>query len=157
MDRPPRSRDDRVLTSSLLARAYLFLGGFEAAAGMAAFFSVLPRSGYAAATTACLGAIVVTQVVNVHLCRSDHESALTSLGQSNPLIAAGIATEIVLILLIAYTPVGNALFGTAPLDARTWLVMLPFAAAMLAAEEGRKWIVRRQSRPLPTDTARPPG
>ena len=142
MDRPPRSRRDRVLTPALLTRAYLFLGGFEALAAMAAFMFVLPRAGYIPATTACLGAIVAMQVVNVHLCRSARESAFASVRRWNTLIVAGIATEIVLMLVIGYTPVGNAIFSTAPIEARAWLFMVPFAGAMLVAEELRKWVVR---------------
>jgi hypothetical protein len=44
---------------------------------------------------------------------------------------------------IAYTPAGNAIFATAPLPLSAWLFMLPFAAAMLAAEELRKWLLKR--------------
>jgi calcium-translocating P-type ATPase len=146
MRRPPRLRDARVLTPALLARAYLFLGLFEATAAMASFFYVLPTAGYAAATTACLGAIVVMQIVNVHLCRSDHESVFTSVRRRNPLIAAGVAAEVALMAFIAYTPAGQALFGTAPLTADAWLFMLPFAVVMLGADEGRKWAVRVWSR-----------
>jgi calcium-translocating P-type ATPase len=145
MRRPPRSRAERVLTPALLFRA-LFLGGFEALAAMAAFMFVLPRAGYIPATTACLGAIVLMQVVNVFLCRSARESAFASAGRWNVLIAAGIATEIVLMLLIAYTPAGNAIFGTAPIEARAWLFIVPFAGTMLAAEELRKWVVRALAR-----------
>jgi sodium/potassium-transporting ATPase subunit alpha len=131
-----------VLTPRLLARAYLFLGGFEAVAAMAAFMFVLPRAGYVPATTACLGAIVAMQAVNVHLCRSPRESVFTSIGRWNALIWGGIAVEIVLMLVIAYTPLGNALFTTAPIDASAWLFVVPFAVAMLVAEELRKWVVR---------------
>ena len=145
MDRPPRSRHDRVLTPALLLRAYLFLGGLEAVAAMMAFAYVLPR-GYVPATTACLGAIVVMQIVNVHLCRSDRESAFLSARRWNPLIVAGMAAEVVLLLLITYTPAGNAIFGTAPIGLDVWLFMLPLAVAMLVAEELRKWIVRRSLR-----------
>ncbi|MBI2992803.1 MAG: cation-transporting P-type ATPase [Gammaproteobacteria bacterium] len=142
MDRPPRPRDNRVLTPALLARAYLFLGGFEAVAAMAAFFFVLPGEGYVAATAACLGAIVVMQMVNVHLCRSDRESVFKSARRWNALIMAGMAIEVVLMLLIVYTPAGNTVFGTAPISAHAWLFMLPFAATMLVAEELRKGVVR---------------
>ena len=44
MNRPPRSRHERVLQPALLARAYIFLGGFEAITAMAAFFFVWPRA-----------------------------------------------------------------------------------------------------------------
>ena len=61
----------------------------------------------------------------------------------NRLILAGVAAEIVLILLIDYSPWGNALFGTLPISAEVWLFMIPFALAMLLLEELRKWWVRR--------------
>ena len=142
MDRPPRPRDSRVLTSALLARAYGFLGGFEALAAMSAFFFVLPEAGYAAATTACLMAIIVMQLVNVHLCRSNRTSAFTSARQWNVLIFVGMAIELMLILLIAYTPIGQAVFGTAPISIDAWLFVVPFAIAMFGAEELRKWVAR---------------
>ena len=142
MDRPPRSRHERVLQPALLARAYIFLGGFEAITAMAAFFFVWPRAGYVPATTACLAAIVVTQLVNVQLCRSGRESLFTSIRQWNTLLVAGMGIEVVLILVIVYTPVGNLVFGTAPIGADAWLFTLPFATAMVTGEEIRKWIVR---------------
>jgi magnesium-transporting ATPase (P-type) len=140
-----RRSHDRLLTPALLARAYLFLGGLEALGAMAAFFFVLPTAGYGPATTACLAAIVVMQIVNVQLCRSDKIPVFQVVAQWNPLIMGGVATEIVLIALIVYTRAGNAVFTTAPIGASAWLFMLPFAAAMLAAEELRKAIVRLQA------------
>jgi len=159
MRRPPRPRNERLLSWSLLARAYLFLGLFEAAAALAAFFCVLQAAGwsygepldrldpdYLAATTACLVAIVVMQAVNLFLCRDPLKSAtLRGLGD-NPLIALGLAVEIVFILAIVYLPAGQWLFGTAALDFSAWLVALPFALAMLVFEEGRKrWLRHRPS------------
>ena len=146
MHRPPRPRGERVLTPALLARAYLWLGVFEALAAMSAFFFVLPRAGYASATTACLGAIVVTQLVNVHLCRSGRSSVFTSAREWNALIVGGMAVEVGQMLVIAYTPAGNVVFGTAPISVGIWLFMLPFAAVMLGAEELRKWAVRAARR-----------
>jgi magnesium-transporting ATPase (P-type) len=96
-----------------------------------------------AATTACLMAIVVSQVVNVFLCRHPRRSAFAFGLGSNPLILWGVAAELVLLLAIVYTPAGNALFGTAPLAASAWLFVLPFALGMLALEEARKAVVRR--------------
>jgi magnesium-transporting ATPase (P-type) len=87
------------------------------------------------------------QVVNVFLCRHPRESAFAFGLATNPLLLWGVAAELALILLIAYTPWGNAVFGTAPIATEVWLFMLPFAGAMLAAEEARKAFVRR--RPLP--------
>jgi sodium/potassium-transporting ATPase subunit alpha len=156
MRRPPRPRRQRLLDWGLLTRAYLFLGVMEATAAMAVFFLVLHHSGwhygemlahdstlYLQATTATLATIVVTQVVNVFLCRSPARSIFAANPFTNRLILAGIALEIAIILAIAYTPWGQQLFGTAPLDAIVWLYMLPFAAGMLLLEEMRKLLLRR--------------
>jgi magnesium-transporting ATPase (P-type) len=155
MQRSPRRREDRLLTPGLLVRAYVFLGSSQAIAAMAAFFFVLFGAGwewgqalpadsttYRQATTACLTAIVLMQVVNVHLCRSRRTSVFSVSSFSNRLITAGIVTEIVVILLIDYTPIGHALFGTAPITWTAWVFVLPFAMAMLLLEEGRKAFVR---------------
>jgi calcium-translocating P-type ATPase len=159
MQRLPRSRRDRLLKPGLLVRAYLFLGLFEAAAAMAAFFFVLAAGGwrpgqelstggllYRQATTACLTAIVLMQVVNVHLCRSRRASIVTRPLLGNRLMTAGIVAEVALILVIDYTAPGNATFGTAPIGDDAWLIVLPFATAMLVCEEGRKALVRSRER-----------
>ena len=161
MKAPPRARTDRLLDWPLFARAYLFLGLMLAAAAMSAYWFVLRHGGwhfgeklavhdplYLQATTACLSAIVVMQIANVFLCRSDRQPLLARGLFSNKLIVAGIATEILIIALIDYTPWGNALFGTAPIPAVVWLFIVPFALGMVALEELRKWFVRaRPSRP----------
>ena len=72
----------------------------------------------------------------------------------NRMIAAGIAAELVLLLLIVYTPAGQALFGTAAIDARAWLIVVPFAIAMVVFEEIRKAVARRRSRPVMRSVAR---
>ena len=155
MRRPPRRREDRLLSAGLLVRAYVFLGSCQAIAAMAAFFFVLygagwewgqtlPEDGttYRQATTACLTAIVLMQVVNVHLCRTRRSSIFSLPLFSNRLITAGIAAEIAIILLIDYTAVGNALFGTAPIGWTAWLFAVPFGIAMLMLDEARKAVIR---------------
>lgn len=176
MQRPPRPRGQRLLDAGLLARAYGFLGMLEAAAAMAAFFYVLVSAGwkygqpiapgdplfpiYLQATTACLSAIVVMQIVNVSLCRSDRESVLAAGLWSNRLILVGIGAEVLLILTIDYTRWGNELFGTAPIGWQVWLFVIPFAVAMLVLEEARKYIARHLANSLnkkfPPDPAKAP-
>jgi calcium-translocating P-type ATPase len=164
MQRPPRRPAERLLSAGLLVRAYLFLGSCQAAASMTAFFFVLAGSGwrwgeslsadsvaYRQATTACLTAIVLMQVVNVHLCRSRKTSIFSMPLVSNPLITLGIAAEIGIILLVDYTMAGQALFGTAAIGWRVWSIVLPFAIGMLILEEARKAVMRRAAEPSRTD------
>jgi calcium-translocating P-type ATPase len=162
MQRPPRPRHERLLRGSVLARVYFVLGLCESIAAMSAFFFVLRRGGwrygqmltsphplYSQATTACLTAIVLMQVVNIFLCRSERESIRSSGMLRNRLILWGIGTELLILLAIDYLPWGHMVFGTAPVAWRVWLFLLPFMGAMLLVEEGRKWLVRRLSQTAP--------
>ena len=158
MDRPPHAPKERLVNWPLLARSYLFLGLVEASAAMATFFFVLhvgrwhygqelSRNNplYLQATTACLSAIIVMQVVNVFLCRSDRDSVFSSSLFGNRLILVGIVAETILILLVDYTRLGNLIFSTAPISISIWLFTIPFAIGMLILEEVRKWLAKRRS------------
>jgi sodium/potassium-transporting ATPase subunit alpha len=156
MRQPPRKQSERLLNHGLLSRAYLFLGPIEAFACMFGFFWVLLGSGwtygtslpltdpvYLRATTACLTAIVITQMANVFACRSVREP-LSAIGFfSNKLIFVAIGVELLLQLFIVYHPWGNRLFDTLPLPLSTWLMLIPFAGLLLAADEIRKTVVRK--------------
>ena len=156
MKLPPRRPEERLIGLALISRAYLFLGIIEAVACMFGFFWVLRGGGwiwgqnlaltdplYLQATTACLTAIIVTQMANVFACRSLRESIFTIGWTTNRLIFLGLAVELGLQFFIVYHPWGHAIFSTAPLPFSAWLVLIPFAVALLLAEETRKFAVRR--------------
>jgi sodium/potassium-transporting ATPase subunit alpha len=156
MQVPPRSRNERLLNWPLVLRAYFFTGLIESAAAMSAFFFVLYQGNwmygqnisitdplYLQATTACLTAIVLMQIINVFLCRSQTRSVLTFNLLSNRLIVWGVGLEIALILLIDYTPWGNAIFGTAPIKGAVWLFVIPFALGLAVLDELRKRFIQK--------------
>lgn len=143
----------------MIARAYLFLGPLEALGALAAFWFVMQAGGwvygampaptdplYRQATTACLAAIVLAQMVNLFVCRHPREAAWRLPLGANPLIVAGLAVEAGLLLAIVYTEIGNRLFGTAPLPFDAWLFALPFALGLGVAEEARKGLLRYAGR-----------
>ena len=155
MKEPPRDPRHALLSAGLLSRAYLFLGLIEAAAGLFAYFYVLNKGGwrwgetlasdnllYIEATTACLTAIIVTQIANVFACRSFRESVFSLGFFSNPLIFVGIVAEFSFQFFIVYHPIGNRIFATAPLPVTVWLILIPFALFLFVAEESRKAVVR---------------
>jgi magnesium-transporting ATPase (P-type) len=159
MDRPPRPRDEQLLTPGRLLRAYGFLGVIEATLSLAGFFwtywlagwrpgLTMASSGplYRRATTMSLAGIVAAQVGNVFACRTDRESVFKVGIGSNPLVLLGIAVEVAVLLgLIAVTPL-RQVFGLEPLALGEWAVLLVFPLVVLGADEGRKWAVRRGDR-----------
>ncbi|MDO9471274.1 MAG: cation transporting ATPase C-terminal domain-containing protein [Nitrosomonas sp.] len=151
MKNPPRARNERLLHWPLLGRSYLLLGVTEAIAAMAVFFYVLHAGGwiygqmlptdnalYLQATTACLSTIIVMQIMNVFICRHPSESVFHSGWFGNRLLLLGVVLEIILILLIAYTPLGNSMFGTTPIETDVRLYAIPFCLVMLVLDELRK-------------------
>jgi calcium-translocating P-type ATPase len=159
MKQPPRSSREKLINLPLMLRSYFWLGLIEAIAAMSAFFFVLYNGGwhygealpnnnllYLQATTATLTAIIIMQVVNVFICRSDIKSIFSTNLFRNKLILWGILSETILILLIDYTPIGNAIFNTSPIPVQVWLFVIPFALAMLVLEEIRKFVVRKTAK-----------
>ncbi|MBH0197099.1 MAG: cation-transporting P-type ATPase, partial [Nitrospira sp.] len=154
--RPPRPRNERLLSLPLLLRAYLFLGIIESAVAMGGFFLYLFANGwtwgtpldwssplYRQATTVTFAGIVLAQVANVLACRSDRLSAFKLDWRTNPLMVWGIAIELTILALIAYTPTGNELFGTSPLPLWIFGALVLGSLTLLLVEEGRKLLVTR--------------
>ncbi|HEU5320621.1 MAG TPA: cation-translocating P-type ATPase C-terminal domain-containing protein, partial [Methylomirabilota bacterium] len=95
-------------------------------------------------------------IANVFACRSQRESAFRLGLWSNRLILWGIAVEVVLALAVVYTPLGNRLFGTAPIPLAAWLFPVPFALGLIALDEVVKAFRRsRAVSPAPAGPARP--
>ncbi|RME30710.1 HAD family hydrolase [Candidatus Woesearchaeota archaeon] len=156
MKKPPRRRDERLLTPSLLGMSYGIIGVLQAAAGFTSFFTVLFTNGwtwgqdlastdpvYRQAITAFFVSIIICQIADVIICRTRRQS-LFSVGLfSNMLVNVGILTEVIICLVIAYVPLANAFFGTAPLLWWHWLISVPFALLTLVGDEFRRFLVRR--------------
>jgi sodium/potassium-transporting ATPase subunit alpha len=155
MRSPPRARGEPLLTASIVRRAYTFLGPIEAAAAMACYFYILLQGGwswgqtpptllYQQATTACLTAVIVTQVANGFACRSPGVSIFSLGWFTNRLLILGMLVEVSLQLLIVYSSPGQRLFGTAALPWDVWVVAMPFAVVLFGADEARKRLAARR-------------
>lgn len=160
MDRPPRNLNEHVITWPLLGRAYLWLGPVQSLAAMAAFYYMywthgywgqwfdLPAEGelYRAATGMALGAVVATQIGNLFAHRTERVSFFKTGLFTNRLIWLGIATELLFISLIIYTPLQN-LIGTAAFPLENWLFLFAWTPSLLIVDELRKAILHRRKRP----------
>ena len=167
MDVPPRPRTERLLSTPLLLRAYLFLGLNSALLAMGGFFLYLFANGWTwgvhlewsspllqSATTVTLAGIVLAQVANVFACRSARLSAFRVGWLTNPLIYWGIAVELTLFAAISYTSIGNQMFGTTSLPLWIFGPLIIGALLLLLAEEARKLIANRlTSRSSPENLA----
>jgi magnesium-transporting ATPase (P-type) len=153
---PVKSGKKEIIDSFLLIRGYVFIGLISTIGVLFVYFYVLFKGGWQwgtvlpidnpltrQASTATFLGIVIMQIGNVFACRSSQDSIFKLGFLSNKLVVIGIAVEVILSAFIIYHPLGNKIFGTAPLGLDVWLILVPFSALLLFAEEIRKAYVRR--------------
>ena len=156
MKRPPRARDEKLLTPQLLLTAYGIKGPIEAAAGFFCYFAVLFEGGwkfgeqlannnplYMQAITAFFSAVIICQIANVFASRTRFQSVFTMGLFSNHMILLGIASELLILAFIIWNPFANLIFNTSPLDLRYILLSIPFVLFLLGIDELRKYLLRR--------------
>lgn len=167
MNRPPRSKSERLLNSRVLKRAYLWLGAIEGTAAMAVFLGFLWLNGwtwselpslnrmilegtapadlanlYKQATTMTLASIVALQIGNGFACRTTTASIFQIGFLSNRFYLWGIASEVVILFLLIYLPPLANAFGLAPVPLSYLAALLVLAPTILFLEEGRKLVIR---------------
>jgi sodium/potassium-transporting ATPase subunit alpha len=163
MQRPPVSRDDRLVSYRTFLRSYGIIGMGEAALSFAVFFLVLYDGGwhwgmttspvpglFAEASAAFLATIIFCQIGNVMACRTNRQSALPYIMRFNHWIVLGIIVEVAFILLITNVPSLYRVFSTEAIPLWVWTMVIVAPVVILVIEELRKWLVRHGLRMLST-------
>jgi P-type Ca2+ transporter type 2C len=158
MSRPPRRRSEHLLDVATLRRGYVFLGGMSTVVVLTAFFAFLFQHGWhwgdrgapsaaigAGASTVVFLGIVILQVGNAFACRTERASAFARGLLSNRFLLLGVVCELLFAAALIYIAPFQALFGTAAIDPRWWLVLAAFIGPVFVAEETRKLLLRRKS------------
>jgi magnesium-transporting ATPase (P-type) len=149
MDHPPRDLKAHIITRRLLLRAYVWLGLVEGLAAMAAFYFMywtngyfgqwlnLPTTGalYRGATAMALAAVVTSQIGNLFAQRSEHISVFRIPFFNNRMLWVGIASELILVLLITYVPLFQDFIGTGPFPLVNWLFLFVWTLILILVDE----------------------
>jgi Ca2+-transporting ATPase len=174
MERPPRPREEFLLSMPLILRSYCFMGVIESILAFAGFFWVWGSHGYSfteiqattagilahtaspevlhiyhESTTMTLAAIVACQVGNLFACRSSWVSAFKLSWTNNKLLWVGVASEISFLLFFIYFPPIQSLFEMAPLSGQQLLALTICPVIILGVEELRKLWINRKSKSVP--------
>jgi magnesium-transporting ATPase (P-type) len=168
MERPPRSRKERLLNGRLLARFLFWVGEWEALFAIVGYFFLwwtfgyhdllnLPRMDllpyserllipagyiYVLATTMCHAGIVTGQIGAAYACRTERTSVFKIGFFSNKFLIVGIMVEVAMILTLIYVQPFQRFFEHAPLPLQYWLFILMFPPLIFLLEEARKAVVR---------------
>jgi magnesium-transporting ATPase (P-type) len=143
MKRPPRSPDDGLLSRALIARI-AYVSGILVAGTFGLFlWERAAGSGIEVARTVAVNTLVLFEAFYLLNTRYLLEPSYTRRGLfgSRPVLIA-IGLVLMFQMLFTYAPVMQALFGTAAIDAASWLVITAVASTVFVAVEIEKAIRR---------------
>jgi Ca2+-transporting ATPase len=142
MSRPPRPRDEPLLTFDLIMRT-CFVGSLLLASGYGSFQLMLHwGTTEAAARTTAVNAIVIGELFYLFNCRS-LVKPVTSVGLwTNPWVFVGSGAMLAVQVLFVYAPFMNTLFDTAPLGVAPWALVFASGASIFALVNIEKRIRR---------------
>ncbi len=161
MERPPKSPNEKLLNFSLFFRGYILLGLISSVAVLSGYFWVLYSCGWhwgqvldaanplseKAATMTFLG-IVIMQVANVFVCRTEVASMFSIGILTNKLLNIGVIFELALTAILIYVPFFHSIFNTYSVPFTYWLFYMPFIPILIGVEELRKWFIRKKLKKL---------
>ncbi len=98
---------------------------------------------YIKGTTMTFAGIVVAQAGNVIATRTSKASIFKTSIKSNKWIWIGIASQISILSFLIYVPLMQKFFGTTAIGLSEWAFLAILPLTVIAAEEIRKWFIRR--------------
>jgi Ca2+-transporting ATPase len=156
MDRPPRPRDEAVITPRMWA-GFFFIGAIMAAGTLLVLDASLPGGliegsgtiGYA--QTMAFTTLMLFQLFNVFNARSGETSAFKGLFDNTWLWIA-VAFSLALHTMVIYVPFLQKAFSTVSLSAYDWLICVAVSSSVLWISEASK-IVTRATKTAKVSTA----
>lgn len=124
MSRPPRAPKENIFGRGLWLK--ILSRGFIIGVTSLIIFALtlLNSKNLVYAQSMALTTLIMTQLVYVFECRSEYMPVWEKNLAGNFFLVAAVSTSIILLLLILYTPLLHELFGTTPLSAEDWLIIL---------------------------------
>ena len=141
MDKPPRPRNERILTLRRLGNLALF-GSTMAAGTLGILFWGLQMRSEQQALTLAFTTFVLFQVFNAFNARADAGTAFNHTFFQNPYLWLALAGVAGLQFLAVQWPAAQTVFHTAAMPPADWALAILVASSVLLLEEARKLLQR---------------
>ena len=146
MNRPPRDRNDPILSLPRLAR--IVASAAVITIGTLAIFIAFRNEDREAALTMAFSSFVFFQLVNSFCVRSGDETVFSRYSLSNRPLLYALGGVIAMQILVVQLPFLQRIFETVPLDATQWAWVAVTPLSLLVVEELRKFVVRARRGPV---------
>ncbi len=140
LDRPPASREERILSRQTLSRA-LFYGAVMAAIVMTVYVIYLGQG--AKLRTMLFVTLIVAQWFSAQNCRSPTKSAFELGILKNRVLIVVYLIDIILVTLLFILPPLTTLFELIYIAPEEWLLVIVLSSIVFIVEEIRKRIAKR--------------
>ncbi|VEU19562.1 DEKNAAC100209 [Brettanomyces naardenensis] len=143
MQKPPRSRSDKILTLVVIKRV-LQSAAFIIFGTMFVYIREMSDSITRRDTTMTFTCFVLFDMFNALSCRSQTKSTF-ELGMSNKMFNAAVGGSIIGQLCAIYVPFFQSIFQTEALSLKDWFVLILLASSVWIADEVRKYNAHKHS------------
>ncbi|KAL0251824.1 hypothetical protein GEMRC1_001036 [Eukaryota sp. GEM-RC1] len=147
MKMKPRRRGAPLFTRSNLIRTFI-VSAYQTASAFIVFEYALQQFGLVQANTAVITTFVMVETFYLFGCRSTTKSSLKIGFFKNKMILTGVAIQMIIQLLLVYTPVMNRLFHTEPLPWELWTMSLMFGVGVSVLVQVHKYLDNLHKRRL---------
>ena len=122
MNQPPRSSTENIFSNGL-SKLIMVRGILIALSTIASFMIVYSfGKNLASARTATLVTLVLSQLIHVFECKSEHKSIFDLNLLSNKYLVYAVLSSVLMLLAVIYLPFLSVIFGTMPLQPNEWLI-----------------------------------
>ncbi|KAL0251666.1 hypothetical protein GEMRC1_000878 [Eukaryota sp. GEM-RC1] len=139
MKMKPRRRNKPLFSKSNLIRTFI-VSAYLTASAFIVFEYALQQFGLVQANTAVITTFVMVETFYLFGCRSTTKSSLKIGFFKNKMILIGVAIQMIIQLLLVYTPVMNRLFHTEPLPWELWVMSLMFGVGVSVLVQVHKYL-----------------
>jgi Ca2+-transporting ATPase len=149
MDRPPRSRNEAVLSRRTLSRVVAqgaVITVFALALYLGVRSGIVPADSAAHAQTMLFTTIVLTQLLHAFDFRSSTRTVFSVESARNLWLVIALVGSMLLHAVVIYLPAAQTLFHTQPLGALDWVVVLLASLAPIVVLDLLKVLGARSSR-----------